>query len=51
MRRWPVEYRTVLPDEKFIAADLQKTRQMLEHRGAARSTTSMKPRRKKREKS
>jgi len=27
------EYRTVLPDEKLIAADLQKTRRMLEHRG------------------
>lgn len=29
------EYRTVLPDEKLIAADLQKTRRVLEHRGAA----------------
>jgi len=27
------EYRTVLPDEKLIAADLQKTRRLLEHRG------------------
>lgn len=27
------EYRTVLPDEKVIAADLQKTRRMLERRG------------------
>jgi predicted nuclease of restriction endonuclease-like (RecB) superfamily len=27
------EYRTVLPDEDLIAADLQKTRQMLERRG------------------
>ncbi|MGH8578412.1 MAG: PDDEXK nuclease domain-containing protein, partial [Gammaproteobacteria bacterium] len=27
------EYRTVLPDEKLIAADLQKTRRMLESRG------------------
>ena len=27
------EYRTVLPDEKLIAADLQKTRRMLEQRG------------------
>lgn len=27
------EYRTVLPDEKLIAADLQKTRRMLERRG------------------
>ena len=26
------EYRTVLPDEKLIAADLQKTRRMLERR-------------------
>jgi hypothetical protein len=29
------EYRTVLPDEKLIAADLQKTRRMLERRGIA----------------
>ena len=27
------EYRTVLPDEKLIAADLQRTRRMLERRG------------------
>jgi predicted nuclease of restriction endonuclease-like (RecB) superfamily len=27
------EYRTILPDEKLIAADLQKTRRMLEWRG------------------
>ena len=27
------EYRTVLPDERLIAADLQKTRRMLERRG------------------
>jgi len=27
------EYRTVLPDEKLLAADLQKTRRMLERRG------------------
>ena len=27
------EYRTILPDEKLIAADLQKTRRMLERRG------------------
>jgi len=27
------EYRTVLPDEKLIAADLEKTRRMLEQRG------------------
>lgn len=27
------EYRTVLPDEKLIAADLQKTRRILERRG------------------
>lgn len=30
------EYRTVLPDEKLIAADLRKTRRMLEHRGVTR---------------
>lgn len=41
------EYRTVLPDEKVIAADLQKTRQMLEHGGAARPKTPAKPRRKR----
>lgn len=35
------EYRTVLPDEKFIAADLQKTRRMLERRTiAARGSTT-----------
>ena len=27
------EYRTVLPDEKLLAADLEKTRRMLERRG------------------
>ena len=27
------EYRTILPDEKLIAADLRKTQQMLERRG------------------
>ena len=31
------EYRTVLPDEKLIAADLQKTRRMLEQRGLTRA--------------
>ena len=31
------EYRTVLPDEKLIAADLKKTRRMLEHRGVPRT--------------
>lgn len=31
------EYRTVLPDEKLIAADLQKTRRMLERRGIVAS--------------
>lgn len=41
------EYRTVLPDEKVIAADLQKTRRMLEHGGAARPKTPAKPRRKR----
>ncbi len=30
------EYRTVLPDEKLLAADLQKTRRMLERRGIGR---------------
>ena len=30
------EYRTVLPDEKLIAADLKKTRRMLEQRGVTR---------------
>lgn len=35
------EYRTVLPDEKLIAADLQKTRRMLERRElAARKRTT-----------
>lgn len=39
------EYRTVLPDEKLIAADLQKTRRMLEQRGIAERGTATKPRR------
>lgn len=30
------EYRTVLPDEKLLAADLEKTRRMLEERGIGR---------------
>jgi hypothetical protein len=30
------EYRTVLPDEKLLAADLEKTRRMLERRGIRR---------------
>ena len=30
------EYRTVLPDEKLIAADLQKARRILERRGIRR---------------
>ncbi len=30
------EYRTVLPDEKLLAADLEKTRRMLERRGIGR---------------
>ena len=34
------EYRTVLPDEGLIAADLQKTRRMLEHRSQARQGTT-----------
>lgn len=33
------EYRTVLPDEKLLAADLEKTRRMLERRGIGRSAT------------
>ena len=40
------EYRTVLPDEKLIAADLQKTRRMLEHRSAARRVPAKKSKRK-----
>jgi len=39
------EYRTVLPDEKLIAADLQKTRQMLERRGITERGRSTKTRR------
>jgi predicted nuclease of restriction endonuclease-like (RecB) superfamily len=39
------EYRTVLPDETLIAADLQKTRRMLERRGIAERGTAMKSRR------
>ena len=38
------EYRTVLPDEKLIAADLQKTRRMLERRGIAERGTARKSR-------
>ena len=41
------EYRTVLPDEKLIAADLQKTWRMLERRGAAGRTPAKKSQRKK----
>ena len=44
------EYRTVLPDEKLIAADLQKTRRMLEDRRTARPATSPKARRKQQKK-
>lgn len=40
------EYRTVLPDEKLIAADLQKTRRMLERRRIADRGTATKTRRK-----
>lgn len=40
------EYRTVLPDEDLIAADLQKTRTMLERRAAARPSTPARSRRK-----
>jgi hypothetical protein len=31
------EYRMALPDGKLIAADLRKTRRMLEHRSAPRT--------------
>jgi hypothetical protein len=31
------EYRTVLPDEKLLAADLERTRRMLERRGIRRA--------------
>ena len=42
------EYRTVLPDEKLIAADLQKTRRMLERRHlAGHDNTRRTPRKKK----
>ena len=41
------EYRTVLPDEKLIAADLQKTRRMLEHRGTHGTRMTTKSRGKK----
>ena len=40
------EYRTVLPDEKFIAADLQKTWRMLERRSIAKPKTATKTSRK-----
>jgi len=40
------EYRTVLPDEKLIAADLRKTWRMLERRGIAERGTATKTRRK-----
>ena len=40
------EYRTVLPDEKLIAADLQKARRMLEHRGLTTRGTATRSRRK-----
>lgn len=38
------EYRTVLPDEKLLAADLQKTRRMLERRGITGHGTATKMR-------
>lgn len=41
------EYRTVLPDEKLIAADLQKTRRILEHRGATGRAPAKQSQRKK----
>jgi predicted nuclease of restriction endonuclease-like (RecB) superfamily len=34
------EYRTVLPDEKLLAADLDKTRRLLERRGVRREASS-----------
>ncbi|MBI1383228.1 MAG: DUF1016 family protein [Planctomycetaceae bacterium] len=40
------EYRTVLPDEKLIAADLQKTRALLERRGISDRGARAKTRRK-----
>ncbi|MCC6930954.1 MAG: DUF1016 family protein [Gemmatimonadaceae bacterium] len=40
------EYRTFLPDEKLIAADLQKTRAMLERRGITERGRSTKTRKK-----
>lgn len=40
------EYRTVLPDEELIAADLQKTRAMLERRGITERGRSTKTRKK-----
>ena len=40
------EYRTVLPDEKLIAADLRKTWRILERRGIAERGTATKTRRK-----
>lgn len=40
------EYRTVLPDEGLIAADLQKTRRMLEHRSQARQRATTRRKRK-----
>lgn len=40
------EYRTLLPDEKLIAADLEKTRRMLEQRGSDTRATTKKLRKK-----
>ena len=40
------EYRTLLPDEKLIAADVEKTRRMLEQRGSHLRATTKKLRKK-----
>lgn len=40
------EYRTLLPDEKLIAADVEKTRRMLEQRASEPRATTKKPRNK-----
>ena len=40
------EYRNLLPDEKLIAADVEKTRRMLEQRDSDRRATTKKPRKK-----
>ena len=40
------EYRTLLPDEKLIAADVEKTRRLLEQRASGTRVTAKKPRKK-----